>query len=580
MNENGTAPRILVVDDEQANIDLLESFLEEEGYRLFSTRDPREVEDLCRSILPDLLLLDLHMPYISGFEVMEQVLRLVPADVYFPILVLTADVSPAVRERALAAGAKDFLTKPLDGVEVLLRIRNLLETRSLHLRQQQARMNAEAAERRSRILAEASHRLAGSLDSTTTLSTLARFLVTEIADYCVIALRQPNGEREAAGVAHRNPDLDAVLRQAVQLTGESPSAPGFLDAALRRTEPTLLSEISEGMLDDAAAAPEVAELLRQLRPTSLIAVPLAASGGVAGSMVIAREDGSRPLHAEDLDLAIELARRATLAVENARLFHTAQQAVAAREQVLAVVAHDLRNPLSTVAMGAQMLTESLSEPEHAGDRRYVSAIHRAAERMDKLIQDLLDITRWESGQLSISPSLQPLGPVITEVVEMHRLSAGAEKIGLSLELAEPLPRAAIDAHRFHQVLSNLLGNALKFTPDGGSIVVRAQRYGIGSVMISVIDSGPGLPAEQLPHIFSRFWQAERSDRRGIGLGLAIAKGLVEAHAGEIWVESEPGSGCRFHFTIPSEKSEAAESVGQHVPVPISAASPASRTSGD
>ncbi|CAN5724555.1 hypothetical protein BH23GEM8_BH23GEM8_08280 [soil metagenome] len=580
MDDNGAVPKILVVDDEQANIDLLESFLEDEGYRFFSTRDPREVEDLCRSILPDLLLLDLHMPYISGFEVMEQVRRLTPSNVYFPILVLTADVSPAVRERALAAGAKDFLTKPLDGVEVLLRIRNLLETRSLHLRQQQARVIAEAAERRSRILAEASHLLAGSLDSTTTLSTLARFLVTEIADYCVIALRRPNGEREAAGVAHRNPDLDVVLRQAVQLAGQSPSAPGFLDEALHRTEPVLLSEISEGMLNEAATAPEIAELLRQLRPTSLIAVPLAASGGVAGSMVIAREDGSRRLHAEDLDLAMELALRATLAVENARLFHTAQQAVAAREHVLAVVAHDLRNPLSTVAMGAQMLTDSLTEPDHAADRRYVSAIHRAAQRMDKLIQDLLDITRWESGQLSINPILQPLGPVITEVVEMHRLSAGAEKIALRLDLDDPLPQASVDAHRFQQVLSNLLGNALKFTPDGGSIVVRAQCYDSGSVMVSVIDSGPGLPAEQLPHIFSQFWQGERSDRRGIGLGLAIAKGLVEAHGGEIWVESEPGNGCRFHFTIPSVKSAAAESAGRPVPVPISTAAPVSRSSGD
>ncbi len=148
--------------------------------------------------------------------------------------------------------------------------------------------------------------------------------------------------------------------------------------------------------------------------------------------------------------------------------------MAEREQVLAVVAHDLRNPLSTVAMGAQMLLDSLTEPDHAGDRRNVSAIRRAAERMDKLIQDLLDITRWESGQLSINPILQPLGPVITEVVEMHRLSAGAEKIGLSLDLAEPLPQASIDAHRFQQELSNPLGNALKFTPDGGSIAVRAQ----------------------------------------------------------------------------------------------------------
>jgi signal transduction histidine kinase/DNA-binding response OmpR family regulator len=580
MDENAKEPRILIVDDEQANIDLLQSFLEDEGYRLFSTRDPREVEDLCSSVMPDLLLLDLHMPYIGGFEVMEQVLRHTPDDVYFPILVLTADASPAVRERALAAGAKDFLTKPLDGVEVILRIRNLLETRSLHLRQQQARVMAEAAERRSRILAEASHRLAGSLDSTTTLSTLARYLVTEIADSCLIALRRPDGGNEAVGVAHRDPELDAKLRQVVQLAAGSAEATMFVDEALQVAQPLLLSEVSAGMLNGAPPAAEIAELLLQLRTTSLLAVPLATSAGPAGSMVLGRGPGSERLREPDLELAIELARRASLAVENAGLFHTAQQAVAAREQVLAVVAHDLRNPLSTVAMGAQMLADSLTDAEHAADRRYVAAIHRAAERMDQLIQDLLDITRWESGQLAINPTPQPIGPVIADVVEMHRLSAGAERIVLRLDLGDPLPRVSIDAHRLQQVLSNLLGNALKFTPDGGSITVRARTHYETSVLVSVIDSGPGLPAEQLPHIFSRFWQGERSDRRGIGLGLAIARGLVEAHGGEIWVESEPGDGCRFHFTIPFGRSAAAESSGQMTPVPTSAAAPVHRAAGD
>jgi signal transduction histidine kinase/CheY-like chemotaxis protein len=550
MDDHHNAPRILIVDDEQANIDLLESFLEEDDYRLFSTRDPRQVQELCRSVEPDLLLLDLHMPYLDGFAVMEQVLRLTPAETYFPILVLTADVSPAVREQALAAGAKDFLTKPLDGVEVQLRIRNLLETRSLHLRQQLAREAAESAERRSRMLAEASHLLASSLDSTTTLSTLSRYLTSELADCCVISLRRRDGGWDAAGVAHRNPELDAMLRQALEQDEQPPRTPGGLAAELAPSEPLLLSRLDDGEDAGPEAAGEIVRQLRPLAPRSLIAVPLRASGEIEGNMLLVRSDDDRPFLPEDLELAGELALRATLAVENAQLFHTAQQAIAAREQVLAVVAHDLRNPLSTVSMGTQMLMESLAGAEHAGDRRYVSAITRAAERMDSLIQDLLDVTRWESGQLSINPRLQPLAPVLTEVVEMHRLSAGAERITLHLEMPESLPLVMLDHHRVQQVLSNLLGNALKFTPDGGTVTVRAAPAEGGGIVVSVTDTGPGLPAEQLPHIFSRFWQAERSDRRGIGLGLAIAKGLVEAHGGEIWVESEPGEGCRFHFTLP------------------------------
>lgn len=563
------APKILIVDDERANIDLLESFLEDEGYLLFSTQDPRDASDLCRSIQPDLLLLDLHMPHLDGFAVMDRVLTLVPSDSYFPVLVLTADVSPAVRERALAAGAKDFLTKPLDGVEVILRIRNLLETRSLHLRQQQARVAAETAERRSRILADASHLLAGSLDSSTTLSTLARYLVPRLADYCSISLLTGEQELEASGVAHVDGELEALLRQGAQLACEanSPGA-GRLVAALLPIEPVLLPEIEDWMLEETANSPELHHLLRRLRPRSLISVPLRASGEVLGAMVLGRTSEGERFLEEDLELTEELALRAMLAVENAKLFHTAQQAIGAREQVLAVVAHDLRNPLSTVAMGTQMLLDSLSEAEHERDRRYVSAISRAAERMNKLIEDLLDITRSESGQLSISPRVEPLGPVVTEVVEMHRLSAGAEGIVLHLEIAETLPPAAVDVHRIHQVLSNLIGNALKFTPEGGEVIVRAIRSESGGVMISIVDSGPGLSAEQLPHIFSRFWQGERTDRRGIGLGLAIAKGLVEAHGGEIWVESEPGRGCRFHFTIPAAHAKPAAEEGAAADVPL------------
>ncbi len=572
MHEPRSVPRILIVDDEDANIDLLDSFLEDEGYQLFSTRDPRQVQDLFVSVQPDLLLLDLHMPHLDGFAVMERVLRLTPEDSYFPVLVLTADVSPAVRERALAAGARDFLTKPLDGVEVILRIRNLLETRSLHQRQRLAREAAEAAERRSRILAEASHLLAGSLDSTTTLATLSRFLVSEIADYCVITLRRSNGEREAAGVAHRDPDLEVQLRRAVEIAGDEPSRESFLDDLLQRGEPMLVERIEEDLLAPAGFPADAAELLRPLSPRSLISVPLRAAGEIAGTMVLARTAGGDAYANEDLEFAGELALRATMAVENARLFHTAQQAIAAREQVLAVVAHDLRNPLSTVSMGTQMLTDSLQGPQHAGDRRYVSAIHRAAVRMDTLIQDLLDITRSESGQLSINARPENLEPLVTEVVEMHRLSAGAERISLQLVIDSPVPRTYLDVHRIQQVLSNLLGNALKFTPDGGTITVHVRRYEPGGAVVSVIDSGPGLSAEQLPHIFSRFWQGERADRRGIGLGLAIAKGLVEAHGGEIWVESDPGEGCRFHFTLPAAEGAEAERepLDEQHPVPTPA----------
>jgi signal transduction histidine kinase/CheY-like chemotaxis protein len=548
MQQPKEPPTVLIVDDEPANTELLEAFLEDEGYRLHSTNDPRDVLGLCQAIRPDLLLLDLHMPFLDGFSVMRQVRELTPEDVYFPVLVLTADVSDTMKERALAGGAKDFLLKPLDAVEVQLRIRNLLETRFLHERQREARLAAEAAERRAVLLGEASHLLGSSLDSSTTLSTLARFLVPQLADYCAISLDgdDGHGHGDVRGVAHVDPELEARLRSGLSPRG--PSANPLLEA-LQTTEGTVLEEIEDEVLAEAALGMDNGEDLLAMRPRSLICVPLQASQATVGGMVLVRSDSRARFTLEDFRLVEELARRATLAIENARLFHAAQLALRARDQVLAVVAHDLRNPLSTVTMGSGMLLESLAGSEYAGEQRYVHVIQRAAYRMETLIQDLLDATRIESGNLSIDAHPEPLPHLLAEAVEMHRLGATAEGVNLRLEVADGLPPMHIDSARVQQVLSNLIGNALKFTPTGGEITVRADPYGDGFCVVSVVDTGPGIAPEQLPHIFGRFWQAQRTDRRGIGLGLAIAKGIVEAHGGEIWVESELGAGSRFCFTL-------------------------------
>jgi signal transduction histidine kinase/CheY-like chemotaxis protein len=544
------SPTLLIVDDEPANTELLEAFLGDEGYRLHSTNDSRDVLGLWEEIRPDLLLLDLHMPFMDGFSVMQQVRSVTPEDVYFPILVLTADVSDTVKERALASGAKDFLLKPLDAVEVQLRIRNLLETRLLHQRQREARFVAEAAERRAVLLGEASHLLGSSLDSSTTLSTLARYLVPAMADYCGIALVGEDGVPEIRGVAHADPALEPRLR--VRLPQARPGADehNLLVRALTGGEPVLLEEVDGDALPEAAATLSDGEDLVALRPRSLIHVPLQTSQEVAGAMMLIRSDGRPSFTSEDLRLAQELARRASLAVENARLFHAAQVALRERDQVLAVVAHDLRNPLSTVTMGSGMLLSSLPEQEHASDLKYVGMIQRAANRMEKLIQDLLDATRLESGKLRIEPRPESLALVLSEALEMHRLAATAEGIELRQDTSNALPPVLIDSARVQQVLSNLLGNALKFTPPGGEITVRARHHGERMCVVSISDTGPGIPPEQLQHIFGRFWQAQRNDRRGIGLGLAIAKGIVEAHGGEIWADSHLGSGSDFCFTLP------------------------------
>jgi signal transduction histidine kinase len=176
-------------------------------------------------------------------------------------------------------------------------------------------------------------------------------------------------------------------------------------------------------------------------------------------------------------------------------------------------------------------------------------MRRAGERMNRLIQDLLDVKRIESGRLVVEPRPVPAGALLGEAVELLRPLATSNAIDLVYEAAEDLPRVSADPHRIHQVLSNLIGNSIKFTPRGGRVSVTGECLG-PEVRLAVSDTGPGIPPEYVPHIFGQFWQGARTDRRGIGLGLAIAKGIVEAHAGRIWVESTVGAGSSFYFTLP------------------------------
>jgi signal transduction histidine kinase len=180
----------------------------------------------------------------------------------------------------------------------------------------------------------------------------------------------------------------------------------------------------------------------------------------------------------------------------------------------------------------------------------VEIVRRAADRMNRMIQDLLDVRRMEQGRLTTDLVPESPAVIVNDTIDMLRPLAAGSTIRLDTAVEPDLPLVLADAARVQQVLSNLVGNAVKFTPREGRITVCAESME-GEVRFSVIDTGPGIPAEQLPHIFGQFWQAKTSDRRGIGLGLAIAKGIVEAHNGRIWVESHVGLGSTFYFTLPA-----------------------------
>jgi signal transduction histidine kinase len=223
----------------------------------------------------------------------------------------------------------------------------------------------------------------------------------------------------------------------------------------------------------------------------------------------------------------------------------ADAASRSRAHVLAVVAHDLRNPLSTVRMTAEALMQQSAFGSEPAQRR-LRAIDRAVSRMEHLIQDLVDDTRIERGELTINVQSEKVGPIVQEAMDVY--SPIAQETGVNIEAKTRTNDAAIacDRDRMLQVLGNLLGNAIKFTPEGGRVTLETEDLP-DAIRFEVRDTGPGIKGEHMPHIFERYWN---TDSRGTGLGLYIARSLVRAQRGELEAHSEPGLGARFFFTIP------------------------------
>jgi signal transduction histidine kinase len=403
-----------------------------------------------------------------------------------------------------------------------------------------------------RLLAEMSAALARSLDYKETLTNVVRLVVPKMADYAGIALLGDDGSLTWAYSAHCDPKKAALVGKLrafqPQLAIESnPTA-----KALRSGKTQVIRNVDDAFLNSIARNPTHLGLIRQLHPTSLIFLPLAARDRVLGSLVLATTtDSHRRYTDRDVAIANEVGRRVALAVDNALLFRAAEQAARARQQVVAVVSHDLKNPLATIQMGMSFLLEELvpDDAGHRAEREQLQAIRRSAERMYRLIHDLLDVAAIEEGQLHVTRSSLSAGVLVNDALELLRPLAAAKRIDLVTELPSALPPVIADRERLLQVFSNLGGNAIKFTPKEGRVEIRATG-GDAAVEFTVRDTGPGIAPDELPHVFDRFWQLEKTARGGVGLGLAIAKAIVEAHGGDIRVESAPGRGSCFTFTLP------------------------------
>ncbi len=324
-----------------------------------------------------------------------------------------------------------------------------------------------------------------------------------------------------------------------------PTRPHLLRAALDTGRPVLMERVTPEMLQGFAQSEAHLKALRALEPKSILVVPLVAHGNMLGALALISASESHTYRSSDVRLVENLAVRASLAIENARLYGLATRAIRARDEIIGIVAHDLRNPLGAILMQAAVV-----QAQAQGSRRPVEAIVRAAHRVNRLVNDLLDLTRLEAGHLSIEPSSLPAPSLIADVVEAQRTMASAASITLRTELPSTVPNVWADRDRLLQIFENLIGNAIKFTSPGGCITVGASARE-DEVVFSVADTGAGISSDALPHVFDRFWQAGRPNRTGVGLGLSIVKGIVEAHGGRVWVESTPGHGSTFFFAIPT-----------------------------
>jgi signal transduction histidine kinase len=409
-----------------------------------------------------------------------------------------------------------------------------------------------------RFLAEASAILERSLDYKDTLANVVRLVVPRMADYAAIALVADDGSLTWGSAAHCDPSKEVLVGRLRAYLPQTAVEDEATAEVLRSGETRLIQAVDDASLRSIARDDTHLSLLRQLAATSVIIVRLAARGQVLGSLVLATtRDSNRHYTDRDVAIANEVARRVALAVDRALLFRAAEQAARLREQMVAVVSHDLKNPLSTVQMAVSFMLQDLvpDNEEHELERAQLNAIQRATQRMHRLIHDLLDVAAIEAGQLVMQPLPLAVDALVADALELLRPLAAAKHIALVTDISQTLPPVVADRERMLQVFSNLGGNALKFTPDAGRVEIRVTLAN-AVVEFAVRDTGPGIAAAELPHVFDRFWRAKRTGRDGSGLGLAIAKGIVDAHGGDIRVESALGRGSCFSFTLPVATTQA------------------------
>jgi signal transduction histidine kinase/FixJ family two-component response regulator len=486
--------------------------------------------------LYDCVLLDVRLPGQSGLDVLRAMRA---SEIRTPVVMLTGFGDEDTAVECMKAGASDYIAKSsLSANRLLNSVRQALRVHQAEARAQEATeiLRRQAEQLNALALAAAALNVASTPDELRArLASAARAVIG--AEVAVVGTLD---ER-----ARRGCDVTIVDAEGTH-TAHLDEAPTGLGAVC-------LSSAEMARDPDAPARATRLGLPGPARGWLLATLADPARQVIGFVHLTGKCDGE--FEARDESLLAQLAQLAGTALNNARLLQQAQAETRLREDMIAVVSHDLRNPLNVVSLGTKAMLSGL-QPLDPAVRKKIERIDRAANQMRALIDDLLDLSRIKSGQLELTVQPFAARALVEDSVDAVRPLAQEKGIGLEMDVGGARHSVRCDPSRLRQVFSNLIGNALKFTPPGGRIRVAAQDRG-DAVSFSVSDTGPGIPAEHQARIFERYWQAPETARLGAGLGLFIAKGIVDAHGGAIALESAPGAGSTFSFTIPIEPAAAA-----------------------
>ena len=534
--------KILVVDDDDVDRMAVRRALKASGLEATVT----EAEDAAGALAQlarehyDCTLLDYRMPGSDGLDVVRAARE---RGILVPFVMLTGFGDEQTAVELMKAGAADYIPKSsLTPERLALSLRGVLR---IH----QAEIDASRAEGDLR-------RYAGQLQA---VAQAAIDINSALAVDVMLQATTENARRILnARYAETRLDADTTASSGsleAQTAMWRASAPSEEDQELTSWADATRDEmpgITPEILAMLAENPDAVDLGKTgfHVPNTLIVDLLGRTGRKLGAIQLWDKKDGQEFDEADKAILTQLAQLAAVALENARLFREAKDATRARDDLVAIVSHDLRNPVHTIHMAASFLLEvAPANDRRTQARKQLEVIQRSATRANRLIQDLLDVAKIQAGGLAVDPVAVEVQSLVNEVMESATPLAGAKQIRVSGETRPDLPQVASDRERILQVFTNLIGNAIKFTPRGGEIRILTS-HDSGEVRFTVADSGPGIPAEHLDHVFDRYWQAKSTAKLGTGLGLSIAKGIVEAHGGRIWVESPPGSGAQFNFTLP------------------------------